>query len=63
MYLLRKGAYRDISHIILNTHNKQQVGIKNICKDKRGEKLWQLQICVQISVVSGVVSPALHVGD
>ena len=36
MYLLRKGAYRDISHIILNTHNKQQVGNKSICTKKGG---------------------------
>ena len=51
MYLLRKGAYRDISH----THNKQQVGNKSICTEERGGKLCQLQICVQISVVNGIV--------
>ena len=37
------------------TYKRQQVAIKNICKEKREKMLWQLQICVQISVVSGVV--------
>ena len=50
IYLLRKGAYRDFLHII--THNKQQAGIKSICTEERKKKLWQLQICVQIFVVS-----------
>ena len=39
IYLLRKGAYRDISHIIINTHNKQQAGNKSICTEKRWEKV------------------------
>ena len=40
-----------------STHNKQQAGIKSICTEERGKKLWQLQICVQISVVNGPVPP------
>ena len=39
----------------LSTYNKQQADIKSICTEERGKKLLQLQICVQISVVSGVV--------
>ena len=37
-----------------------QAGIKSICAEERGERLSQLQICVQISVVNGVVSPSFH---
>ena len=33
----KKGAYRHISHIILSTHNKQQVGIK-VSAQKKGRK-------------------------
>ena len=28
-----------------STHNKQQAGIKSICTEERGKKLWQLQMC------------------
>ena len=42
---------------ILSTHNKQQADIKSIYTEEREKKLLQLQICVQISVVSGVVPP------
>ncbi len=38
-YLLRKGDYRDNSHIIhiaSSTHNKQQACNKNICSKERG---------------------------
>ena len=41
----------------LKAHNKQQAGIKSICTEERGEMLRQLQICVQILVVSGIVPP------
>ena len=45
-----------------STHNKQQAGIKSICTEEKkkgggGGELWQLQICVQISVVNGQVPP------
>ena len=42
------------------SYNKQQADIKSICTEERGGKLWQLQICVQISVVSGVLPPMTH---
>ena len=35
----------------------QQAGINSICTEERGKKLWQLQIYVQILVVSGVIPP------
>ena len=42
-----------------STHNKQQAGIKSICTEERGEKVWQLQICVQI-LVENVIVPVVH---
>ena len=57
MYLLRKGAYRDISHIILKHTISNKLTTKVSAQKKGGESYDSYNVCVQISVVSGVVPP------
>ena len=56
MYLLRKGDYRDISHIILN-HTISNKLVSKVSAQKRGGKRYDSYKSVQISVVNGEVLP------
>ena len=54
-YLLRKGAYRDISHISFKAHTISNKLTTKVSAQKKGEGVMTAIIFVQISVVSGGV--------